>query len=73
MGSEKEKLKSTAQIDSLLSSSPFGIAFFGTDGELIRANQIFRQYIQLHSTHTNFHQLDHFKKMIDFFIKPIKL
>lgn len=66
MGSEKEKLKSTAQIDSLLSSSPFGIAFFGTDGELIRANQIFRKYIQIDFAHTNIHQLDHFKKLIDF-------
>lgn len=66
MGSEKEKLKSTAQIDSLLSSSPFGIAFFNTDGELIRANQIFRKYIQVDTTHINIHQLDHFKKLIGF-------
>jgi len=66
MGSEKEKLKSTAQIDSLLSSSPFGIAFFSTDGELIRANQIFRKYIQVDATHTNIHELDHFKKLIGF-------
>ncbi len=66
MGSEKEKLKSTAQIDSLLSSSPFGIAFFGTDGELIRANQIFRKYIQIDSSQSNIHQLIEFKKLIEF-------
>lgn len=66
IGSEKEKLKSTAQIDSLLSSSPFGIAFFSAEGELIRANQIFRKYIQIDATHTNIHQLDHFKNLIQF-------
>lgn len=66
LGSEIEKQKSTAQIDSLLSSSPFGIAFFSTEGELIRANQIFRKYLQIASNHTNIHELNHFKKLIQF-------
>lgn len=65
-GSEQEKLKSTAQIDSLLSSSPFGIAFFSSEGELIRANQIFRKYLQIDSNYTNLHELSHFKKLIHF-------
>lgn len=66
MGSEEEKLKSTAQIDSLLSSSPFGIAFFGINGEIIRANQIFRKYIQIDAAQDNINQLEHFKRLIEF-------
>ncbi len=64
--SENEKLKSTAQIDSLLSSSPFGIAFFTAEGEMLRANQIFRRYLQIDSHQKNFHQLENFKNLIGF-------
>ncbi len=64
--SEKEKLKSTAQINSLLSSSPFGIAFFSTEGEMIRANQIFSKYFQLNSDQQNIYTLDNFRELIGF-------
>lgn len=66
IGSEKEKVKSTAQIDSLLASSPFGIAFFSSEGQLIRANQLFKKYIQVDSNFDNIHYLFEFKKLIGF-------
>ena len=64
LDSEKEKLKSTAQIDSLLSSSPFGIAFFSTEGEMIRANQIFSKYFQIEADQQNIYKLDNFRNLI---------
>lgn len=66
IGSEQEKLKSTAQIESLLSSSPFGLAFFSAEGELIRANQIFRKYLRIDLDETNIHRLSNFRKLIHF-------
>lgn len=66
IGSENEKVKSTAQIDSLLASSPFGIAFFSSDGQLIRANLLFKKYLQLEENQKNMNQLVDFKKQIGF-------
>ncbi len=66
IGSEIEKIKYAAQIDSLLGSSPFGIAFFSDEGQLIRANQLFENYIQIGSDQKNIDDLLQFKNLIGF-------
>ena len=68
IGSEKENLSSNAQIESLISSSSQGIAFFSPEGYIIRANDIFKKYLNVSSNKTDINSMPDFKTMIG--LKP---
>lgn len=68
IGSEKENLSSNAQIESLISSSSQGIAFFSPEGYIIRANDIFKKYLNVKSNKADINSMPDFKDMIG--LKP---
>lgn len=67
IGSEQEKVKSVAQMDAILSKAPIGIAFFGMDGSILRANQIFIKYLLKNSEKNNLQSLSLFKNELKAF------
>ncbi|MCK6598024.1 MAG: hypothetical protein L6Q37_06635, partial [Bdellovibrionaceae bacterium] len=62
LGTEKERLKSIAQTDAILAKAPIGIALFGVTGDLIKANQIFYQYIIKNTEQINITKIDILKQ-----------
>ncbi len=68
IGSENEKLNINAQIESLIASSNQGIAFFSSEGYIIRANEIFKKYLNVTSNKFDINSMPDFKEMIG--LKP---
>ncbi|MBC7457904.1 MAG: response regulator, partial [Bdellovibrionaceae bacterium] len=64
IGSEKESLNSNAQIESLITSSSQGIAFFSPEGYIIRANDIFKKYLNVKSNKADINSMPAFRDMI---------